>query len=163
MHYYRLTKYNPKFRDAKGHYKKDEWTYYEQIGQAFGDSTFTRTEYLATEKRYIECICEFLKASDISKMRSARVENRSTTSFNGVPIRKGKNYTVSELRKIIPGVLRGRFWLQFRTEEGYFLHFDWDYYVYLALPLPKKQLVPVANKFKLFLEEGYMPDLEEEV
>ncbi len=162
MHYYRLTKYNPRFRDAQGRYKKDEWTYYEQIGQNFAAGTFTKAEYLATEKRYIECICELLRTSNVLTMRSERVARRKeVTTFNGVLLRKGKSYTLDELRKIIPGVLRGRFWMQFRTDEGYFLHFDWDYYVYLGLPLRRNQLVPLADKFNLFLEESHMPDLEE--
>ena len=47
---YRITKYNPKFRNNIGHYLRDEWIDYSEIGKFFMDEEFTYEEYIKKEK-----------------------------------------------------------------------------------------------------------------
>ena len=57
----RITKYNPVFRNALGHYLKDEWTSSSDIGESFEDKKLTLQEYLDVESKLTETIIELLK------------------------------------------------------------------------------------------------------
>ena len=75
---YRITKYNPKFRDKNGVYLKDEWTSYDDIGQIRNYKEVAVEEYLNTEEKYIKAILSLLNEkkvngliiSDLEKMAS---------------------------------------------------------------------------------------------
>lgn len=63
MFCWRITKYNPKYRDNNtGYYLKDEWTFYSQIGGEFEGKIFTRKEYLKIEDTYIQSVFLFMDA-----------------------------------------------------------------------------------------------------
>jgi len=47
---YRVTKYDPSLRDARGAYSADDWTSVTDIGHAFGGVTLTDTEYQRIEQ-----------------------------------------------------------------------------------------------------------------
>jgi hypothetical protein len=47
---YRVTKYDPALRDARGAYTADEWIQFKQIGSAFGGVVLTEGEYLRIEQ-----------------------------------------------------------------------------------------------------------------
>lgn len=55
MYKYRITKYNPAYRDKKGTYTKEEWTSVSDIGKKYA-SSFTAREYIKTENLYIDAI-----------------------------------------------------------------------------------------------------------
>lgn len=56
MKCWRITKYNPKFRNELGHYQKKEWTSVSDIGKIFEGKQLTVEEYLNTENLYINSI-----------------------------------------------------------------------------------------------------------
>ena len=49
MMHYRISKYNPKFRDEDGFYTRKEWTSISDIGESFDGSEVTIHEYLEIE------------------------------------------------------------------------------------------------------------------
>ena len=58
---YRVTKYNPALRDARGAYIADEWTSVKDIGRAFGGVVLTDSEYRRVEEAYVSSVFAFLK------------------------------------------------------------------------------------------------------
>lgn len=48
---YRISKYNPKYRDEHGIYTRDEWTSISDVGEYFNGYEVTMEEYLDTENR----------------------------------------------------------------------------------------------------------------
>ena len=56
---YRVTKYNPAFRDQSGAYTKDEWTFFGQIGRTFSGVPFTFDEYERVEQAYVQTALSF--------------------------------------------------------------------------------------------------------
>ena len=76
MHEYRVTKYNPAFRDHSGAYTKVEWTMFRQIGQTFSGVLLTSDEYERVEEAYIQAALSFLRESGLLSMRVAGLENR---------------------------------------------------------------------------------------
>jgi hypothetical protein len=47
---YRVTKYNPVFRDRSGAYTKAEWTCFKHIGQTYSGVLLTAEEYERVEE-----------------------------------------------------------------------------------------------------------------
>ena len=74
---YKITKYNPKYRDEKGCYTLDEWIYFGQVGKIINDKKFTFHEYLNTENKYVESIKIILEELEINELR---LLNLNTTS-----------------------------------------------------------------------------------
>ena len=50
MNEYRVTKYNPAFRDQLGHYARPEWIRFKDIGKTYSGVLFTREEYERVEE-----------------------------------------------------------------------------------------------------------------
>jgi nucleoside-triphosphatase len=50
---YRVTKYDPAFRDRAGRYLREEWTSVGDIGRSFGGVVLTREEYRRVEVAHV--------------------------------------------------------------------------------------------------------------
>lgn len=75
MHEYRVTKYNPAFRDHSGAYTKVEWTMFTQTGQTFSGVVLSSDEYERVEEAYVPSALSFLRESGLRSMRVAGLEN----------------------------------------------------------------------------------------
>lgn len=56
MYKYRITKYNPQFRNDEGIYLKEDWTAISDIGKVFNGKELTIESYKKTEDSYISVI-----------------------------------------------------------------------------------------------------------
>ena len=65
MNYWRITKYNPEFRDSNNIYQKDEWTSFSDINKIFNGKKLQLQEYLTVEKLYLNAILQFIKIMNI--------------------------------------------------------------------------------------------------
>lgn len=74
MNHWRVTKYNPKYRNRKGIYTKQEWIDISDIGKIFQGKKLTLEEYLKTEMAYIFAIKNFWQASNITFLEVANLE-----------------------------------------------------------------------------------------
>ena len=54
-----ITKYNPSFRNEKGHYMKDDWIGFGQIGGVYEGELLTLDSYLQIESKYIKAAYDF--------------------------------------------------------------------------------------------------------
>src|SRR5258708_35225668 len=72
---YRVTKYDPAFRDQSGGYTKAEWISFTQIGQTFSGILLTSEEYEHVEEAYVQAALSFLRESGLFSMRVAGLEN----------------------------------------------------------------------------------------
>lgn len=75
---YRITKYNPKFRDKNGVYLKDEWTSYDDIGQIRNYKEVTVEEYLNTEEKYIKAILSLLNEKKVNSLIISDLEKMAS-------------------------------------------------------------------------------------
>jgi hypothetical protein len=85
---YRVTKYNPAFRDQRGAYTKVEWTMFRKIGQTFSGVVLTSAEYERVEDAYIQAALSFLRESGLPSMRVAGLENsrKRRTKRHSLPV-----------------------------------------------------------------------------
>ncbi len=69
MYKYRISKYNPIFRNSAGKYMNDEWTSISDIGKIYNNKKFTQNEYIEIENKYISAIMLVVKKMNIDKMQ----------------------------------------------------------------------------------------------
>src|SRR5215831_19313867 len=63
MYWWRVTKYDPRYRDKSGRYLRDEWIGASQIGSEFVDGVLSEGEYLRVEGLYAAAVVQFWRAS----------------------------------------------------------------------------------------------------
>lgn len=56
MYKYRITKYNPLFREANGRYTKEDWTSISDIGKKFEGNVLATKDYKSTEDKYVKAV-----------------------------------------------------------------------------------------------------------
>lgn len=152
MNEYRITKYNPQYR-LNGVYCKDEWTSMSDIGKKFEDSMLQPEEYLDVENRYIQCCMDVMKAAGIKKLSVSNPE----IYYNKVVLPK----TVceeGEMREIIKWCLREMCWAKLKSKH-FFIHFGYDYYMYIGTELPITTVLNIAQSCSLFCESMHSPYL----
>lgn len=129
MFCWRITKYNPQYRDAKGAYLKDEWTCYSEIGKKFGNKEFTFTEYEKIENLYIRTIILFMECLQINSLKVINLEKDGKRpkkiSFDTVKVINEELISKEQLILIVPLILRKIIWAKLEVAEMY-VHFGYD-------------------------------------
>ena len=74
---FRVTKYDPVYRDREGVYMRDEWTSVGDIGRAFGSSVLTESEYRRVEAAYVTAAVAFLREAGVLSLAVAGLENHA--------------------------------------------------------------------------------------
>ena len=73
---WRVTKYNPKYRNEFGHYTLiEEWTCPSEIGETINGKEFTLDEYLRVEAAYIHSVLNFMEESNVDSLRVLQLES----------------------------------------------------------------------------------------
>jgi len=153
VHEYRVTKYNPEIRGQSGAYTKVEWTFFRQIGQTFSGVLLTSDEYERVEEAYIQAALSFLRESGLLSMSVAGLENPRTQPLD---FQNDSVLPLDRIGEIIRRILREEFWCRLERSEG-FIHFGWDYYMYVGVPHPCPTAEARAAELGLYVEEFASP------
>jgi hypothetical protein len=150
---YRVTKYNPVFRDALGAYTRDEWISVGDIGQAFDGVEFTRREYERVEDAYVSAAVAFMREAAVRQLTVRGLENPG-----GAPISfaEGDALPVEQIADLLRGVLREEFLCRLEADDA-FVHVGWDYYMYLGVPRPCPTARRQVEKLGLYVEDFASP------
>jgi len=148
---FRITKYNPLFRDEEGHYLIDEWTDYSDVGQIFKGKELTYDEYVKVEKRYISVAMELAKLANVASFSIEAFEGKKCKSIK-------KPVMLEALPNIIKSILRSEFWCKL-VSNNFFIHFGYDYYMYIGCVLPNDVAYGISLKHELYCEEMMSPYL----
>lgn len=149
----RVTKYDPKKRNAQGYYLWDEWTEYSDIGKIYQGREVTITEYLDVEERYLAYIEAFLWALNVKEMAIYclwidKNNNDALKRLGGEPllpfekIQEGGVLEGDEVLACVRSVLRGQIWCKLLGAKGSYLHFGYDFYMYLGCDEPSLLIEP---------------------
>ena len=74
MNWYRVSKYDPEFRDETGRYLRDEWTSVSDMGRSFDGVTLDPPTYLAIETAYVRSVREFMIDAGVTSLRVTYLE-----------------------------------------------------------------------------------------
>lgn len=152
MNEYRVTKYNPAFRDESGAYTKAEWTSFKDIGETFSDVLLTSGEYERVEDAYVQVALSFLRESGLFSMRVAGLESRT----HRLDFQNDSILPLDRIGEITRRILREEFWCRLEGNES-FIHFGWDYYMYVGVPHPCPAARARAAELGLYVEEIASP------
>lgn len=159
MHQYRVTKFDPKYRNTSGAYMRDDWTDVSDIGKDFNSNTLTHQYYLAVENAYVESVLAFLTESQVQSLTLRSIENRSCYSSSDLKLVNGHACSLLEIADITRAILRSLFWCRLETDQA-FLHFGWDYYMYIGVSNECPNSIDFATQAGLFVEEFSSPYLK---
>ena len=147
---YRITKYNPANR-VDGIYMADEWTSFHDIGKMFGGTKLSYEMYLNTERAYIDCCIELIEKSDISNLFIEQAEYYADNLHFPSSISNAQ-----EIRQVITPCLREQCWLKLIAKD-FFIHFGYDYYMYIGSVLPSESIAEISAKYGLYSEQYPSP------
>lgn len=164
MFRWRITRYDPQYRDNRGAYLNDEWTDYSDIGRrTFEGKMLTREEYLKTENAYIQAVLLYMEDLNINTLRISCLEKDGKCPkkvlVDDIEIVKNMDIAREKLTPILQSILRNKFWGKFETEEMY-VHFGYDYYMYVgSIKRPSGSTIEKIEQMGLFVEEYESPYL----
>lgn len=150
MNEYRITKYNPKNR-VNGIYTVNEWTSISDIGKTFDAGVLSYEKYKNMEQAYINCCIEIMRQAGIS------VLSVCNAWYYDENIHFPKLVSCENtIREIILCCLREKCWVKLKAKR-FFIHFGYDYYMYVGTNLPYPLVADISQRYALFCEEFPSP------
>lgn len=154
---YRISKYNPIYRNAGGNYEREDWTSFSDIGKSFNGKIFDVNEYNKYEQAYIETALSFLKESKINKLLISDLENNHLNSRYS-NLQNNRVLDSNELiSQVIKSVLREDFWCKLINQNNFFIHFGYDYYMYIGTNIKCEKSEILLTRNNLFMENITSP------
>lgn len=172
MYQYRISKYDPQYRNEKGIYCREEWTSYCDIGKLYDGKIFSKDDYIKTETDYCNTILSILKNSEIKEVNLQSLElNFSVDEIKQMLQQKGLDLSIKEeiainslkngdridihdLQLYIKLVLRECFWCKFvDADSSIQIEFGYDYYIYLiSKNVLSKEIAENCRQKGIFIE-----------
>lgn len=133
--------------------KYTEWTAFSDVGAAFDGKVLTQSAYEEVEAAYIAVAIAFLREAEADSVSIRGLEHRKDRE---PPYTEGNALAPMDVGAVMAKVLWEELWCRLEG-DGAFVHFGWDYsmYVVVASVCPESQRL--AAKFGLFVEEMRSP------
>ncbi|WP_343338335.1 hypothetical protein [Terrisporobacter petrolearius] len=163
---YRISKYNPKYRDENGIYTRDEWTSISDIGEYFNGYEVTMKEYSDIENRYVEAIDIILEYFKIKYLYIMELENEENI-VNDIDddfcqndidmidfIKEGQELNIKEIKYVIRLTLRERFWCGLYSKTTHIIiKPGYDFYINIISPELPQYIINRINELGIYLEK----------
>lgn len=173
MYYYRITKYNPIHRNEMGWYTKDEWTDFSCVGHYFEGKLCTFQDYKSIENVYINAVLAFMDHMNIDNLTCNYLEKwKEASELQDLPMqyhqqfKSIKNDTFmsrQDMPIFLKLVLRGYIWCKLNYDNKMFVHFGYDYYMFIGVEKECNKIVDQVNKSGLFVEKFISPYLNQNI
>ena len=155
MNEYRVTKYDPQYR-VNGAYTRIEWTSVADVGHSIGGKILTKAEYEQMEQHHIDFLCELAELCSAFPLNVNAWDNKTGKGWC-----EGQKLQREELPRIVRCILREEAWCRLIGRD-FFIHFGYEYYMYVGCELPVEAVSALAGKHRLFCEEFRSPYHDEE-
>ena len=149
---YRITKYDPAYRDPTGAYLLDTWTSRLDIGKVFNGALLTPKEYERVEEAYIATAVAFLQECGCTALTVNSLEYHSTSLSH----RDGDRLSLPQIAEAIRDMLREEYWCRLESSDA-FIHIGHDYYMYLGVMKNCPNAIAFACENGLFVEPFKSP------
>jgi hypothetical protein len=138
----RITKYNPIYRDENGHYKKDEWIGFFQIGKVIAGEELTLELYTPVEQKYIKAATWFFEFHGCRTVVLRNIEKYNITDYTYdekeelsllyEQLDEEYKITIDRLPLLIKLILRELAWCELFCDgsEATAVRFGYDFYMY---------------------------------
>lgn len=174
MKHFRVTKFDTAKRNPDGSYMdQQEWTCLSEIGKNCGGTVLTEAAYLATETRYVNAVLRFFAASGLPHLRVTNFSNRFASEelpenaahypTIGHPALEELNFvedqivTEKEIALLVRQTLRGTVNCSLESDGFFFVHFGWDYYMYIGCAADCSRARAETQADGMFVEDFVSP------
>lgn len=157
---YRVTKYDPSFRDTNGAFLRGDWTSYSDIGRIYNGKLLSESQYLAIENAYLLSIEEFLREAGIEALQLRKLEHNARHELPQF-IQPQALLSASQCVEFARIALHEISWGMLVAPGRAYVHFGYDYYMYLGLPTKCPKAIAAAHARGLFVERFRSPYLRE--
>jgi hypothetical protein len=167
---WRITKYNPKYRDESGAYKKDEWTSVYDMGKEFNGREFTLDSYIESENSYVQAITIIMNGNNINFLVIDGLEKNGYSNdiaTSGIDIDEYIKSIKNDMTVHVKGidlfariVLREMIWCKLINDSKMFVHFGYDYYMYIGSCEKLEIEINLIRNIGLFVEEMDSPYMQ---
>ena len=167
---WRITKYNPAYRSKQGCYTNNEWTSFYDVGKNYSGRVFAIEEYLQVEEKYVNAIINLMLAAKVPYLVVRNLykweqdfkfmeyySNRMIKLYNCV--KNGYEIQGEDLREMIKLVLRENLGCQLFNNSNMYVHFGYDYYMYVGTNNSCSDTLEEIRKDGLFVEQCKSPYL----
>jgi len=155
---WRVTKYNPLHRNNEGSYLYDDWTSFHEVGKKV-----SLADYLRIEEAYIQAIVAFMNEMDIStvyihalEFSSNEIQNQHASDFTS-NLWIGKGISIEEVKELAKLTLREAVWCKLGIKNLFFVHFGYDYYMYIGTNSNCHGARKNVESMGLYVEEFELP------
>ena len=164
---WQITKYDPKKRNSQGWFLEDTWTSYSDIGSLYQGEKLTYDEYIRVEGLYINAIVQFMKCLNISHLQVKGLENygrinkdpsvdKAEVMFVNA-MKEGDLLSLQEVKIVSKLILREYFWCKLISKHKMFVHFCYDYYMFIGSRSECKDTLQAISKSGLYVEDFESP------
>ncbi|WP_018703688.1 hypothetical protein [Anaeromusa acidaminophila] len=168
MFSWRITKYKPDYRDELGRYTKNEWTSFSQIGDEFNGYKFTKEDYVIVENAYVDTIMAFMSSNNITSLNVDGLEKRKFQKRKDdvysdeminlyYNLKENDVINVEAIKNLSRMILREDIWCKLEKENTMFIHFGYDYYMYVGSYQSCEKVIEEITKKGLFVEKYESP------
>ena len=161
---YRISKYDPEFRNVDGVYMNDEWTSISDVGKVYNGQIFTMEKYAEIEKNYLRFL-ESMLGSDkymILKLECSNIDNlidiglfQSQSKLdNKKKIRLPKSITgmtISQVISFIRQCLQEKCWGKVKGDNKV-IYVGYEYYLHIDSKKEIPNIQEIAKTHCLFVE-----------
>ncbi len=166
MSSFRVTKYDPANRDSNGHYLVDDWTSVSDIGNGFSTGLLSVEEYLRVESTYVATIQQLMTSVNVKSVQVEELERYDTLGHlpKELQLSSGQDagalsapmrLAVPDVGRAIRAVLRETAWCKLRGESGFYVHFGYDFYMYVGGDLVVGKISLPEGMFAEQMESPY--------
>lgn len=168
MFCWRIIKYDPKYRDKNGFYTREEWTSFSEIGKVFDNKLFTYRQYCKIEDAYVQSIQLFMDCLSLDSLQVTDLEKHDKrenifydSSMLSIfeSVKNNDNLNKRDISTLSRLVLRENLWCKLQS-ENMFVHFGYDYYMYIGSNMPCKSVISTIQELGLFIGVYNSPYLE---
>lgn len=167
---WRITKYDPRYRNHEGMFLNNEWTSYSDIGYTFDDARFTYEMYEKTENLYIKAIIFLMECNKVSSLQVNSLEkskrlkkddhNTKHMSLLFNTVKENDWIEQENIEDFCKLILREKLWCKLVNNEKMFVHFGWDFYMYIASAFACEKTIKNIENSGLFVEPFRSPYAE---
>lgn len=159
-----VTKYNPTYRDTNGHYTKNEWVGFFQVGKIIDGNPLTLEEYLETENKYIEAAYDFFELHNCDKISLKSLERNDFSSYNLEDkdqlvqiynrISNNPMIPIEDLGLLVKLILRELVWCELFCPgtSDIAVRFGYDFYMYFNSNRDMTDLFKKIQKLGLYID-----------
>lgn len=170
MTQFRVTKYDPRRRGEDGAFLDHDWTSVTDIGKNFRSGVLTYPQYRIVEDAYVDSVKRLMAVAGVNSLQIAGLEDhgehplRTSLVLDDIErrmptLQEGKRISGEDVDIVIRLNLRERIWCRLLGDRYFFVHFGFDYHMYVGLPPATNALplLPVGMYRELF-NSPHMPE-----